>query len=122
MTPSRTSIRPKVATAGTATSIAEQFQNETLRPVLKMQHELLSAVFLHMMDKRKVPFSGMKPEDKARQIAHSVSKDKRLRFQLLGLVIGQFTLEEYQTFLGVEGEAVRRIAAMIVQRLQDALI
>lgn len=116
------SIRPVVPTKDTESTDAERFQNATLRPVLKLQNALLQAVFLHMMDKRKVPFQSKTPQGQATQIEHSLSKDKRLRFQLLGAVIGQFTVEEYAAFLKQEQEAVRRIFTMMAQRLKDELI
>ncbi|MEQ8706802.1 MAG: hypothetical protein RIC19_22910 [Phaeodactylibacter sp.] len=116
------SIRPEVPTKDIESTAAERFQNVTLRPVLKLQNTLLQAVFLHMMDKRKVPFLKQAPKAQAAQIDHSISKDKRLRFQLLGVVIGQFTTGEYATFLQFEQEAVRRIFTMMAQRLKDELI
>lgn len=116
------SIRPVVPTKDTESTDAERFQNATLRPVLKLQNALLQAVFLHMMDKRKIPFQSKTPQGQATQIEHSLSKDKRLRFQLLGAVIGQFTVEEYAAFLKQEQEAVRRIFTMMAQRLKDELI
>jgi hypothetical protein len=116
------SIRPEVLTKDIESTPAERFQNTTLRPVLKLQNELLQAVFLHMMDKRKVNFKQQPPKDQAAQIEHSLSKDKRLRFQLLGVVIGQFTTEEYANFLELEQEAPRRIFTMMAQRLRDELI
>jgi hypothetical protein len=115
-------IRPDISTKDIESTPAERFQNTTLRPVLKLQNELLQAVFLHMMDKRKVNFRQQPSQDQAAQIEHSLSKDKRLRFQLLGVVIGQFTTAEYAHFLELEQEAARRIFTMMAQRLKDELI
>lgn len=122
MTDPRLSIRPDVPTEDQESTAAERFQNTTLRPVLKMQNDLLAAIFRHFMDKRKIKFDGMSPQQREAQIEHSVSKDKRLRFQLLGAVIGQFTTEEYTTFLSMEREAVRRTSSMLVERLKDQLL
>lgn len=116
------SIRPTVETKAIESNAVEQFQNATLRPVLKLQNELLQAVFLHMMDKRKVPFRKQGKKEQATQIEHSLSKDKRLRFQLLGVILGQFTTAEYEIFLSFEREAVRRIFTMMAQRLKDGLL
>jgi hypothetical protein len=118
----RLSIRPNVPTEDQESTDAERFQNTTLRPVLKMQNDLLVAIFRHFMDKRKIKFDGLSPQQRETQIEHSVSKDKRLRFQLLGAVIGQFTTEEYAAYLQMEREAVRRTSSMLVERLKDQLI
>lgn len=122
MTDPRLSIRPEVPTEGIESTEAERFQNATLRPVLKMQNDLLVAVFRHFMEKRKLRFDEMDERQRAAQIEHSLSKDKRLRFQLLGLIIGQFTTKEYAAYLSMEREAVRRISSMMVERLKDQLV
>jgi hypothetical protein len=121
MSDPRLSIRPEVTTEDIESTEAERLQNATLRPVLKMQNDLLVAIFRHFMDKRKIKFDGLSPQQQEKQIEHSVSKDKRLRFQLLGAVIGQFTTEEYAAYLQIEREAVRRISTMLTERLKEQL-
>ncbi len=118
----RTRIRPEIITEKEATTGEERFQNHSLRPILKMQNDLLVAAFRHFMQKRRVKFDEMQPKQKAEQIEHSLSKDMRLRFLLLGIVIGQFTAEEYATYLSMEKEAVRRIMGMMAERLKNQLI
>ena len=54
MSDARRALRPTIATAPAATA-DERFQNTALRPVLKLQHDLLLAVFRHYLTKRKVP-------------------------------------------------------------------
>ncbi len=115
----RVALRPKVSTSQSATSEAEQFQNQTLRPILKMQNDLLLNIYRHFLQKRKVKFSGMSVEARMKWIEQSVSKDNRLRGLLLGMVIGHFTPEEFDTFLDMEGEVRRRISKLITQRLQS---
>ncbi|MEO0338396.1 MAG: hypothetical protein AAF242_04205 [Bacteroidota bacterium] len=117
----RVTIRPEVSTAKTATSEAEQFQNQVLRPIIKMQNDLLVNIYRHFLLKRKVKFSGMSVEARTKWIEQSVSKDNRLRGLLLGMVIGHFTQEEFQQFLDMEGEVRRRITNLITQRLQSQM-
>lgn len=116
----RQQIRPTVDTAPTAQTPAEIFQNETLRPILKMQHDLLLRIFLRILEKRKIKPSQLTPEQKDQQLKHSLSKDNKLRNLLLGAVIGQFTVAEYDAFLGLESEATRRIFTMLHQRLSGS--
>jgi len=119
MTDSRKTIRPEVLTEREPSSAPEKFQNEVLRPIIKMQNDLLLAIFRHFMRKRKVKLNGMSAEKRADWIAHSLSKDNRLRGMMLGAVIGQFTIDEYERYLHDEGENRRRIANLVVQRLQN---
>mgnify|MGYP005990684243 CR=1 FL=1 len=117
----RVRIRPEVDTAPTTESMAEQFQNETLRPILKMQNELLVEMYRHFLVKRKVKFSGMSIPQRSQWIADSVRKDNRLRGLLLGMVIGQFTEAELVQFIQLENELRRRITNLITQRLQSQM-
>ncbi|MCB9289120.1 MAG: glyoxalase [Lewinellaceae bacterium] len=114
----RKDIRPLVPMEKEAVTEAERFQNETLRPILKMQHDLLAAIFRRMMAKRRIPFDSLPQQKQEQQIDHSLSQDNRLRFLLLGAVIGQFTAEEYEQFLEMEPEATRRIMSMLAERLK----
>ncbi len=118
MEDNRRGIRPEVTVEQTAATPAERFQNEVLRPILKMQNGLLITVFRHFMEKRKARFQAMPRAAQLEQIGNSLSKDHHLRSLMLGLVIGQFTVEEYGDYLRFEAEASRRIMSMIVQRLE----
>jgi hypothetical protein len=118
MEDNRRGIRPEVMVAQEAATEAERFQNEVLRPILKMQNGLLIAVFRHFMEKRKVRFGAIPRIAQLEQIGSSLGKDHHLRNLILGLVIGQFTVEEYSDYIRFEAEASRRIMSMILQRLE----
>lgn len=117
----RKNIRPTVETRPTTSNPAEQFQNETLRPILKMQNELLLAVYRHFLHKRKVPFAKKTEKEKAAWIRHSLQQDNRLRSTLLGLIIGQFTLSEWDEYVRQEPEYRRRLTQLLGKRLTDQL-
>lgn len=117
----RLGIRPEVPTEPSTESVAEEFQNATLRPILKMQNELLLQIYKHFLTKRKVKFQGMSLDQRSQWIANSVSKDNRLRGILLGMVMGQFTEAELAQFIEMESEIRRRITSLITQRLQSQM-
>ena len=117
----RKTIRPLVQTQSGTSNPAEQFQNETLRPILKMQNELLLAVYRHFLAKRRVPFAKKTEKEQAGWIRHSLQQDNRLRSTLLGLVIGQFTLAEWETYTQQEAECRRRLTQPLARRLTDQL-
>ncbi|MEM8906488.1 MAG: glyoxalase [Bacteroidota bacterium] len=100
-------------------SRAEQFQNRTLRPILKFQNELLLAVFRQYLDKRKRTFYQLSAAKRLEYIAHAVRQDQNFKHCLLGMVLGQLTLEEWQTYQQNEKELRRRTTNLLVQRLQD---
>ncbi len=111
--------RPEIPTDPTAVTVAEQFQNQTLRPILKALNELILAYYRHHLPKRKVPFARLTAADKLAHIERSIREDTRLRLTLIGMVIGQFTPDEFATFVREESELTRRTANLISQRLQS---
>lgn len=118
----RLALRPDLPNLSPAQSPAEQFQNETLRPILKLQNELIIQLFRHFLQKRKVNLQSLPPEQRNKWIANSIRKDNRLRNLLLGLVIGQFTPQELATFFAIETEARRRTFDLLIQRLQSQMV
>lgn len=111
--------RPEVLTEPTAVTVAEQFQNQTLRPILKALNDLILAYYQHHLPKRKVPFARLTREDKLAHIERSVREDTRLRLTLIGMVVGQFSTDEFTTFVSEEAELTRRIANLLIQRIQS---
>ncbi|MEL7020931.1 MAG: glyoxalase [Bacteroidota bacterium] len=116
-------IRPQIPTiAESATSTAERFQNTSLRPILKLQNDLFVAVMRQYFHKRKNVFPTLSRTRQAEYIAHCIRKDLKFKNRLLGMVIGQMTLAEYDDFVAEESELTRRITTMLIERMQDQLI
>ena len=116
----RLQLRPIIETEA-VTQPDEQFLHQTLRPVLKLQNDLLLEITRHFLAKRKVKLSGKSPAQRNQQIQHSVAKDNRLRGLLFGCILGQFTTEELSFYLANESETNRRITHLLVQRLQTQM-
>lgn len=121
MTANRILIRPKVQVEKPAHTEMETFQNDVLRPILKMQNDLIVDIYHHFLLKRKVPFEGMSIQKRKEWIANSLSKDNRLRGIMLGSVVGHFTKEEWKFFAKEEGEVRRRITSLITERLHSQM-
>ncbi len=112
-------IRPEIVTEQAAQSDVEKFQNEVLRPILKLQNELLLEIVKHFLQKRKVKFESLSKQARLDWIAHSLRNDLRMRGLLLGTIIGHFTIEEWQLFQSNEAELTRRITELMTQRIQS---
>jgi len=97
----------------------EAFQNQTLRPILKFQNELLLAVYGEHVLKHKGLFYKLTIPKRLDFIKESLQKDALLKHTLLGMVLGLFTQEEFQLYRVHEKELKKRIGDMLVQRLQD---
>ena len=116
----RLQLRPHIETQPTDHPEAS-FLLQSLRPVLKLQIDLLLRITQHFLQKRKVKLAKMSPAQRDQQIQHSIGKDNRLRGLLFGCVLGQFTTAELDYYLANEGEINRRITQLLVQRLQTQM-
>ena len=114
------SIRPEIPGLEPAATPAESFQNEVLRPILKMQHALLVSIFVNYLQRKKVPLAKWTENEQLAWIENGLKKDQRLRQLLLGTIIGHFTLDEWEQYQTQESELARRIIQMLNQRLQSA--
>ncbi len=100
-------------------SSQEFFQNNTLRPILKLQNDLILALFRHYVEKHKGVFYELSPERKMDYIESAIHKDMKFRNILKGLVLGQFTLEEYRAYSADSSAINKRILSMIKERLKS---
>ena len=114
-------IRPAIPTITevNVTTVMEQFQNKTLRPILKFQNQLLLKSFQQYIIKRKNKFHQLPPIQKLEYIQKNIRNDLKFRNLLTGIIIGHFTLEEFDIYQNNESELSRRITSLLIQRLQD---
>ena len=115
------SLRPILQLPLTETGVTEYFQNTTLRPILKYQHDLMVLLFKNYIKKRKNAYFKLSPLQKMDYIQQAVKMDVAFKNRLAGLIIGHFTNEEFLTFSENETELLRRLTDLIVQRLQSAI-
>ncbi|MEY4012822.1 MAG: hypothetical protein RIT22_1946 [Bacteroidota bacterium] len=99
----------------------EVFQNATLRPILKLQNDLIVLVFQNYVNQIKLPFKDFTVDKKMSSIATIISKDIQLQNTLKGIVIGLFTTEEYHYYSKTISNSNKRIKAMLIERLQSQL-
>jgi hypothetical protein len=117
--PDKTSIRPTLTFEKEAESEFEKFQNEVLRPILKLQNDLFVEIFKTYLSKRKGTFYKLSEKEQMIYIDQSVRKDMKFKHYLEGIITGIFTLEEYARFIENEEELTKRMINLLVQRLQS---
>ena len=103
------------------TSDLERFQNEVLRPIIKMQNNLLVALFNNYTRNRKIQFNKLKAEVQENKINSILTKDINFKNILLGSIIGHFNKNEIKIYLKSKSELNKRIIQIVKQRLQDNL-
>ncbi|MBS9463576.1 glyoxalase [Flagellimonas sp. 389] len=114
-------IRPEIAQARLHDTMSrdERFQNKTLRPVIKFQNLLLIEVFRNYIDKHKGAFYDLSLEKRLEFIEKSIQKDIKFRNSLKGIIIGQFTVEEYQNYIQNSSALNKRMMNMVIERIKD---
>jgi hypothetical protein len=103
-------------------SLEEKFQNEVLRPILKLQHEFIISCFEHFLILNKVRFNELSSIQKADVIQKLFKTDLRLKMELRSLIIGLFTYEEYKAYLIHSSRLNKRIYSMIQKRVESVLL
>ncbi|WP_276392046.1 glyoxalase [Eudoraea chungangensis] len=114
-------IRPNLANAKILPNMSsdERFQNETLRPILKLQNVLLIEVFKNYITKHKKAFYELSVEGRLNYIENSIQKDIKFRNSLKGIIIGQFSVEEYIEYIKNSSSLNKRMMNMVIERLKD---
>ena len=116
------SIRGGVIGSITSESSAEEkFQNQTLRPILKIQNDLFLLVFKNYITKQKVDFSSLSPEKKMQFIENAIQRDIKFRNSLKGMVIGFFTLSEYETYIQNSSNLNKRMMNLLIERYKSQI-
>ena len=94
----------------------ERFQNATIRPIIKLQHDLLIEVFKNYMAKHKNVFYGLSLPKQLFYIENAIQKDMKFRNSVKGMVIGQFTVEEYAIYTENSSALNKRIMNIVKER------
>lgn len=105
-----------------ATLSFETFQNATLRPIIKMQHELILALFQSYVQKKKIDFGSLENQSAKDKIKSIFEKDINFKHLILGIIIGHFSAEEFDMYNTNTSEFHKRIIQITVQRIQDTFL
>ena len=96
------------------------FQTETWRPVLKMQHGLLVAIFADYITQQKVKLQALSADQYTDFVYQALTKDQALKNTLLGAVVGQLTLAEYRFYSANRQEIAKRLMKFMAKRIAGA--
>ncbi len=112
-------LRPDIVIDTERKSMDEElFQNNTLRPILKFQNELILAYFKEKTCSLKFP---REQKEKLLFVENTIRKDAVLRNQLIGIIIGLFTTEEFTFYLIQTTQINKRISQLLIKRIQDQI-
>lgn len=110
-----------LGTVSSQSSPDEVFQNQVLRPILKLQNDLFIEVFKNYISKYKNDFYSYSVEKKITYIENSIHKDIKFRNSLKGIVIALFTIQEYNTYIQNSSSLNKRMMNMLMERLKNQM-
>lgn len=99
----------------------ESFQNDTLRPIIKLQSPVLIETYRNYIIKHKNVFYELSNDKKLDYIENSINKNQKFRNLLKGMIIGLFTIEEYHIYKKNSSSLNKRMMNIVLKRLQDNL-
>ena len=103
------------------TSSEEFFQNQILRPILKLQNDLFIEIFKNYIIKSKANFETFTIDKKLLFIENSIQNDMKFRSLLNGIVIGLFTIDEFLMYSNNSSNLNKRIMTMLIERYKNQL-
>ena len=95
----------------------ETFQNQTLRPLLKFQNDLLLALLAGQLEKRKIKIDRSSGKTIFSDLDKIIKRDTSFKNGLIYMVVGLMSLEEVAFFQKNKSECSKRIINMVIQRL-----
>lgn len=98
-------------------SAAEKFQNEVIRPIIKMQSDLLFAHLNQQLITSKIQLDQLPDAKKEQTLTSLFDKNQAFKREVLGMVIGQFSVEEYSEYVKMQKEMNRRIVQIVLNRV-----
>ena len=114
-------VRPEIPNAKVTLLMSEEeyFQNKTIRPIAKLQNNLLVEVFKHYIKKHKNVFYGLSVEKRIDYIENAIHKDMKFRNSLKGILIGQFTIEEHRNYVSNSSALNKRMMSIVKERIKQ---
>lgn len=109
------------ATVTKHTSEEERFQNNVLRPIIKAQHDLLMMVFVDYVLSKNIDIKNINKDNRKLKIKSIFTTDTHFKNELKGIVIGQFSPEEYQQYTRIKAKINKRIWSIQCQRVLDSM-
>jgi len=114
-------VRPVLDLETAESRPVEQFQNETLRPILKLLNPTILRLVAERLARYGTGFAEMDRADQEARLRNVLKEDSRLKRTLLGMVVGHLTDEELAAYLAHKDEVRRRTVPMLLARAQDQI-
>jgi hypothetical protein len=108
-------LRPSVRKEATVSTELEMFQNDVLRPILKLQHELFQFEWFQTPLFKAIQ-AIENPVLQRSQLSNFLAKNPNLTNRYIGMVCGLFTNEEFTFYLTQKSLVDKRIKELLITR------
>lgn len=112
-------LRPEIETSNDNSNENEVFQNTVLRPIIKLQHQLLIALTKQKIKNLQIDFQELSKEKQRIIIENLILKDLNFKATLVGCIVGLFETDEIDFYLSKQKEINKRILFIIQKRLNE---
>lgn len=93
-----------------------------LRPVIKMQHDVLILRVKSYFTSKRVMFNVMDKKKRTLAIEQAFLGDNAFKKEIQGMILGQLNVDEFQGYLKNERSMNKRIIQMVRNRMLDSLL
>jgi hypothetical protein len=115
-------IRPNIAFEQIQSNPDQLFQDKTLRPILKLQHDLIIAIFDDYLANHKINFKQSTTAQRNAKIDQILKQNQALQALLKGVVIAFFNNEEIACWKNNKMAINKRIQQLLIKRIQSSFI
>lgn len=112
-------IRPEVVFVREGMTAEESFQNITLRPILKLQNELILTWFKNALQKSHPRFNVFNNAEQKRIIRTMLKMDTTVKAFLINSIVAFFTLTEMGFYYENKTAINKRITELLIKRIED---
>jgi len=86
-----------------------------------LQNDLFIEIVKNHISKHKLDFSNFTVEKKLNYIENSIKNEVKFRNFLKGIIIGLFTLDEFNTYNQNSSRLNKRMMDMLIERIQSQI-
>jgi len=116
-----TEIRPEILTINADFSLTEQFQNITVRPILKLLNNTIIEFSKTFIASLEISFENKTTFEIEKTLDNLFKKHPTFKVYLIGMVISYLTTDELRIYLENQKTINKRIYVLLQERLKSQI-
>jgi hypothetical protein len=114
-------LRSQIQYEAIQTNPHQIFQDNTLRPILKFQHQILLLIFNEFIEKNAFNFQSLNVDQRNNTIEQIIKQNPSFQTLLKGIVIALFDTQEIEYWSQHKSEINKRIIQLAIKRIQTSI-